>query len=712
MPILFPLSKFTQQAIRKWFDLLLPGLLILLAIITHRAWFNPHATVFSGDWMIWSTHTVSTLYKDAAAWVAFNDLGSPNIGMSSLFFQAAWSLLVHLGLNAAQALQITILWPIAILSFLSPYFLCRRLVKARLASLAAAIFYGSSINLLARETAHLLVAIVVVLVPLVLLLVIRALEENRPIDWFMLAITYSIALAYEVRISLILLVVIIAYVLFLHFGQLRARWKEVGVTVLGIILLNMYWLLPTVFGGAASSIAKIANRGIFGDWLVNMQNAFVNFDWSWTGGPLNGNFIPQPIPTYLWIIPIIAFGVLLFPLAKQYAKITLFFLVLTIIALLITKQSAEPFSSLYTYLYNYLPGFRLFRESSKFQNVITLGYMGLIALTLVNLRNYNRKVYFIGVLIVLLVGLNNLAPLATLKIRTLFLNRNEPTDYVVLNQKLDNDSGYSRVLWVPRFPQWGEYSTTHPRLALADMVNSDWQTISSVDPGTLYSDANKMHSFLTSSNSKDVLSNASIRYVVLPMMDTKNDNNVFIDYLPREFFQTLLDNVPYLKLVDIDTTDVRVYENTAYKPHLALQADSGTMQVTPQTSAEYTLHFDHVKGNAALTFAERYDGNWRFFSGLAPNITSKPLLAGYTHAPTDDGLQQFSFNSTDLAAQLPAANVQHNSDGTLSYDITLLFSGERFLWLGIAVSLGALFLGLLGLLTWAGYKKASVKTSS
>ncbi len=74
--------------------------------------------------------------------------------------------------------------------------------------------------------------------------------------------------------------------------------------------------------------------------------------------------------------------------------------------------------------------------------------------------------------------------------------------------------------------------------------------------------------------SQSLFNSSNIKYVVVPLQDIANDDDFFIDYGGREdpnirdWYINQLDQLPYLKRVDIGTKELVVYENTGYKPYV------------------------------------------------------------------------------------------------------------------------------------------------
>src|SRR4051812_37653372 len=95
-------------------------ILILLAIVTHIAWFMPGNTLFHADWAHWSNTAVKQSWNSLGSWSNFSMFGQPSVQVGFYIFQGPMSLLSHLGASYDMAVKITLMMPIAILSFVAP----------------------------------------------------------------------------------------------------------------------------------------------------------------------------------------------------------------------------------------------------------------------------------------------------------------------------------------------------------------------------------------------------------------------------------------------------------------------------------------------------------------------------------------------------------------------------------------------------------------
>ncbi len=572
--------KRITSVIRRRPVLFYSSLLVLIAVISHWQWFNPHSILEYGDWQYRPDESVREQVSSWMTWIPFNGIGSANVLMSGFPLRGlAWGLITQIGFSYDIATKITLFLPVALAGFLVPFLVGRRWFKHDFISFVAAVFYGSTAYYLTLQTGHLPIAVIYAFLPLIVWQLDIALRVNALRDWLLLALTFCAGIFYEVRIMYIVACVLVLYAIVficLHPVRLRHYIKHISIASGFIVLANIFWLLPTKLA-AAQGIDDIAGRGLFGDGLFNLQQSFAIMKWNWTGAAIDRTFMAQPVPPYLFIVPIVICICLVF--ANKYRRQLLFFLLLTSIGFLLTKQSTEPFATLYEWLYNNFPGFILFREASKFYIVVAFGYFGLLGYGLLGLNDYKHTLrgntlpfaFYAAVSGVLLVAALNLVPTANMQLGNTFKNAQMPADYSKLKDFINKQPDFFRTYWVPRDSWWGFYDNTHPKVRAVDILAQDWKTLP-IDrgSGSGYDLAQSTTAVFDQPYSADLLRKASVKYVIVPLRDTANDDDFFGSYGDdRPYYTQFLDSVPYLKRVNIGTKDVAVYENMSFKPYIS-----------------------------------------------------------------------------------------------------------------------------------------------
>ncbi len=562
--------------------------LVLVVISSHLAWFNPNSIIQFGDWQYRpDEHAIQGL-TSWSTWIGFEDFGSPNpIVFGYPLRGILWSIVVRMGLTYDIATKVTLLIPIAICGFLVPYFVLLRFGFGRISSFVSALIYGSCPYFLILQTGHFPIAFIYSIAPLFFYFNHEYLVTSKPRYWFYLVLLLLFSSAYDLRIIIIIGSLLI-FQFFFHFifRETMPTLKNIvySFLIVGIYLAgSSYWAFP-MLKGLMNEISTLTDRGLFGDNLFSLINAFTVMKWNWTGGVPDWTFTRMPVLNYLWVIPLFAFSSLLYfrriIRKKEYASTFITFIFFTLLGVFLTKQSSVPFTGFYIWMYKNFPSFNIFREASKFYLITSLGYLFLIAFFLeYNMTQLKKKwKYLFVVMLLIVVAFLNLSPFLSQKIKTTFVSSSIPDDYVVYNNYLKNDKavGYYRTYWVPVFERWALYNETMPRVSIASMNDRYYRKV--LNATTWSSDPDGRAEGIMQSLSLDisdaVIDSTSIRYVIVPIIDSKNFNIDFYKYFGeknnpnvRQWYIDQLDELPFLKRIEIGTKDLVIYENQNYLPH-------------------------------------------------------------------------------------------------------------------------------------------------
>ena len=694
--------------------------LLFLSIITHWQWFDINTILTFADWHYWHDETAKQLWYGWGTWLHNRDMGSSNIQLYFYLFQSVWSLLANLGLSYEIATKITFFIPISVLGFLSPFVLFKRIIKDNFIALVIAIFYGTGTYFLIRQTSHLPIALIYALLPLLLYFFINLIEKNRKLDIFVFALVFSIGVGYELRIMLIVSSILLLYLVIICIYKRNipmALLKKLFISAALITILNLYWVLPLFFGSVYETISAVANRGLFGNWLFNMLRAMFFFEQSWTGGDPNHDFIPQAIPYNLLYIPILSVISLLFITKNnQEAKIKiLFFAIVLILGLFMSKQTAPPFGFFYKWSFENLPVFNLYREASKYHILLALGYSGLIAYSLLFFKKYFSligKTRLYNILLILLMGLMlwNTKPLITGEMNTLFKPRTLPSDYQILNKFILAQDGHFRTLWFPIASRWSAYTNEKPRIHGTELVG----LIDKNNRLRRMRFQNKVIKILQKQNINKILNAYNIKYVVVPIADKDNDNNFFRFYgNDRGLFVKALRNKKFLKKINIGTKELVIFENTAFSPLIYISSSNDNIpqrdvlldnrflvdnDLTRITPTRYDIEMKNVNKPFFLNFSERYNVNWKWqvgeFNWKDALISSKEFESDRYHTKNNLGLNTFFIDPNVIKNILSADKYHKNSDGSINFKVTIYYKDQAYYYIGMFISL----LGLISML--------------
>ncbi len=644
-----------------------PAALVLIGVLSHLVWFNFGTILNHSDWTFWGQQAIKELWYSWGSWLSFNGFGAVNIQIPFLGFNLVWSLFGLIGWSYDAATKVTFMIPIAVLGFIAPYVLFRYLLRHEAIAFCAALYYGTAIYFLVKQTAHLPIALVYALAPLVLWAFLRALERSTAARWISFGLLYTVSIIYEVRITFVVTLLLAGYLLGCGWPWLRRQgwWLIFGGTV--VVGLNLFWLLPTVLGGGTQAIAGVADRGLFGNQLFDLVHAFTAMESSWTGALPRQDFVMQDVMWYLWLVPLLAWSVLLQlqQLNRRERVWAIFWAVLTLAGIFLTKQADLPLAGAYEWMYNHVPGFSLFREASKFYLLSDMGYAGLLGLALVAWWRWAQTIawrrWAVMVAGVGVVGLSlfNLWPLVNGRIGTMFTPRHMPADYVTLNAFLQHQNDYFRTYWVPRPSRWNAYSNLHPQLSSVDAVGSDWKDFDTASQsGGNESSQQAAVAMLRKPYAADLLNRSSVKYLIVPSRDTANEDDFFQFYGDdRQFFLHQLDALPFLKRIDIGTKEVVVYQNVGYKAYVS--APGSVIRLPDMAGLERTLgfagqqlgkSFDFVAGAVAGT--QGATGVQDIFAALTRQSMSPGKLTQTINPPGDQRTLYLNTDHAELSYQV------------------------------------------------------------
>lgn len=372
------------------------------------------------------------------------------------------------------------------LAILSSYTLARFILRKDARPIISSIIYTfNTYILLLFSGGQLGVALAYSFFPLVLTRFLTSIEhsdrgiENRLREIIKNSLVFGILIMLDIRFAYMFAGLIVVYVFF-HKNSIQILIHFV-VSMLLSVFYHLYWIFPIVLGEKTTTISShIVETGMV---------KFLSFaDLPHTLGLLHPNW-PENFfgkiyfmqPEFLFL-PLVAFTSLFF-LSKKKQKSELnifqfrnliFFAVFSLVGIFLTKGMNEPFGFIYSWFFETIPGFVMFRDPTKFYTFITLSYSILIPFVLEQLlRELSHKTFKWfksrnGV--ILLYGIFfciwffTLRSVFTGEVKGNFRVFAVDGDSLKLKNLLVNDSNPSRVLWIPKKEIFSFSSNTHPLL--------------------------------------------------------------------------------------------------------------------------------------------------------------------------------------------------------------------------------------------------------
>ena len=597
------------------------GLIVVIgiSIAAHWQWFIPSGILTASDWWYLPNDVFKeylTAPKILEGAVDFNpgrftptfDLLRVMGGFIAFFAHAfpIWE-------------RVFFLWPIALLGPVPIYILLMKRFASPLGATAGSLIYVFNSYILAREISHIHIAVAYLLFVPTILLALDAFLKRPSIKTNVLLTLTTIAFSiYEIRILYIVACILLAYLIARFISKsAQPSYRSlvmIQISVVVIILAQSFWLIPFIFTPSSLGYASFTQRGLFQSFTT-LRHAATLADPGWTS---NG-FLPfttQPVATIAYTIPVLALLWILVKPRKEPGKDLWFWLALSCIGIFLSAGQNVPFPELYAWIYDHVHGFRLFRESAKFTVVKSFAFSILIAASIAYLER-RRKIYAgVGLVLIAIWASSNFIPTMIGKIPDLTTRYTVPEFYQDITHRLQEDTVFSRSLWVPAPQRFVYFSENHPKVDAGTILEQEWKPF--------IQNASDPYSLFTQPNAKALLNFGSIKYIGVPSDTTKDIYKWF--GRTKKGFASLIQDIPGLQQINSPTSEVPLWENKDAKDHIYIAND-----VTLVDSN--VLDFSNPDTNKTGAFIFRPDIPGYLFSllqtTLATNQEAKPFNVDY-----------------------------------------------------------------------------------
>lgn len=685
-------------------------ILILISVIVHHVWFFNLSPITYGDWTIDHIEKVKEYFSLPTIWRGENNLGGVDLGIFFWPLQFPMGLLANFNLEPALLERLFILWPIALITPISMYFLSYFIFKSKTAAMISAIVFTFNTILIVARSGPLLLNLALAFVPFLLLFFFKTLE-NKKLSYSLITALIGFMISFfEVRLFYIAVWMLFFYFIY-HLFVIKPKDKKnirvyilAGLVVVIPIVLNSYAFLSLQSIQSLTS-NEIFNRALFGTQYLKLLKIMTLFHSDWTGGKTEG-WVVKPVLIRFYFIPIIAFLGILFSKNKK----VVFFSFLAFISIFLAKQSLLPFSHVYQWLFDHIPGFNAFRESGKFSYFMILSYAILIGSFIQVVLNWGKEkkqqiLSFIIIFLIASLFLWNTRPVITGELGWLYVPRKIPKDYFIVKDYLLKQSDFFRTLWIPLSSQWGIRTSNHPIINNYLINTGVWKE---------FAEKQKMDIFGINVTDQ-ILDLSSIKYVIVPLEDKENEDNFYRFAGKRKNFIKELNELGYLKEIKIGTGKVTIYENSNYRPHIYVtyQKESITKYV-PFTNidflfnkpTEYKIDIRNISSLFYLNFSEGYHLSWKVrigeFNWFKAVVDKNYFLPDKYHFENEAKLNSFYIDPKIICQN--NLDCRLNNDGTYDFVITLFFKPQSFVYLGLIIGILTISL-IFTYLIYALFKK-------
>ncbi len=387
--------------------------------------------------------------------------------------------------------------------------------------------------------------------------------------------------------------------------------RYIAVPLFIALGLHAWWIIPMLvyrnnpIGELGPAYNSLAALRFFS--FTDFSHALALMHGNWPENVFGKTGFLQP---EFLIIPLIAFAGFLFVRKrnKRWGKVETLG-VLGLLGIFLTKGANEPFGFVYEWLFQHVPGFNVFRDSSKFFLIVVLSYTVLIAHSLAIFSETIGKQW--GK--VILFSLFFFFWIFTIRGTWMGVTKGTlvpheiPGSYIELKDLILSDPHFSRSLWVPQVHRYAINTDMHPAMGAQEVFG-------------VASQSAVLEKFLDPNYAPSTLSRWSVRYVVVPQ-DTQNE--LFLDdrkysQKKRDDVVRTLNGITWLRHIPLTTHDIDVYESFPPSDHFEFEGLNGLgndniripVQWKKVNVATYTVSLPDFVSGSTLIFSESFDPGW------------------------------------------------------------------------------------------------------
>jgi hypothetical protein len=486
--------------------------------------------------------------------------------------------------------------PAILLSFFSSFFLFKKLFKLKIfySILAGIIYVFNTYFLMILSGGQLGVSLSYSIVPLVFFGFIKLLEKPSFKNTFLSGLILGFQITFDPRITYVTLTAIFIYLLF-NFLKFK-NIKNFGYILLSFfiaVLVNSFWIIPLILTKNLSlPVGFDSVEGFKFFSFARLENALSLLHPNWPENIFGKIYFLRP---EFLILPIIAFSSLLF----KKNKTVLFFSLVALVGIFFTKGANDPCGFVNEFLFQHLPGMKMFRDPTKWYILIALSYSILIPFSISSICRFFKRyirfeylflIFFVFYLIFLM------KPLLSYQINNLSKFNQIPNEYVELKNFITKQPNFFRTLWVPEWQRLGFFSNNHPAIGRQEIFDTK--------------NINKLVENFE--KNKVLLQEFGIKYVIIPY---DSQEEIFLKdrkYDEKSYLRTIkkINSITWLKRVE-GFNRIIVFENSVHKDHFWSPNKNINIDYQYANPAKYNVYLKNAKKGDVLVFSESFDGNWR-----------------------------------------------------------------------------------------------------
>lgn len=575
--------------------------LLVILLLVFWIWWIPGPRV-ANDFSFISNDWLKLLFDIPRLW---NERGAEGLGEYGVFILWHYPISLIVGMLSFIGLTFEI-WErllIAVFIFFGSFSIWRLLSHYYLSNqskFVGSLFYLiNTYPLLLIDGGQISIAIAYSLFPLIYLKTSEAIHAD-----FSKKITAGLLVTllgvFDFRFIYILILLLLVSFIFDIFENRKKGllviirdWIISGLTTFFIVVgLNSYWLVPLVKVPVEAEVFSSVTR--ISDSFVNIGHAMLMIAPHWY---LNVFGQISPLRWEFVLLPVLVF---LAPILRRKDKAVLFWLVVGVFSTFLVKGGSEPLGHIYPWLHTNIPGFSLFRDSTKFFFLVALSYTILFAISFEEitkrfLPDKKYKILFLFFVSAYLLFL----------VRPVFLNQMIGTfsihpmekEFQSLSSILKVDKNFGRVFWIPATHSLSYSDLNHPVVEAARVFNKTpfvFGVKGSYEIFNFLREAPYMGELF------DV---AGISYIAYPYFDFRRESPHPEDINYYHLFLNQLANLPWIEGF-ISESKIPLLKTKSHQDKIFITQNSWIVFGSDETLSEATKSAELRLSDNAIIFAE------------------------------------------------------------------------------------------------------------
>ena len=353
------------------------AVLAAVGLIVRHGWISTRPLA-SGDWHWPGRGRIVHWFPWPSIWDPTLGLSGENRFLDVFRFPifAIDGLIGVLGGSWTVIEKVVYYLPCAILLPIAGWLLAREILgSTRWALLAPVIMLGNT-YLLIEANGEVPIVVGEAIGCIALVAFIRAMR-GRSLRWAIVSgLLVGVTTAFDIRPAFITVLLMAGYLFVLVIAE--PRWRLIGSRIFigaaagaAFIGSQAFWIIPflTYHGHRSLPTPQAPDFNI-----ITLAHGIAGVAAGWTGGT-PAALVQAPLNPIFMVLPLIA----MVPLLRRRMQPELIWLALAaVFCAFLAKTNTPPFGGVYDWIYLNIPGFKLFREGSKFYYPIALAYAVLI----------------------------------------------------------------------------------------------------------------------------------------------------------------------------------------------------------------------------------------------------------------------------------------------------------------------------------------------